>query len=219
MPVAGSLLSSLVEKLPSVQTTRGAINSSERNRYAWQLSISCGSGSRLPGGRQRRTLVTNTSPRVRPISPSRVSSSRPAWPTNGTPCLSSLAPGASPTSIRSASALPEPNTTVVREAASCGQRLHAHACRQTSLSWRRRSSTESTTCIVNRAPAHSDSGEVRTPHIAGSPYHRGHGRHRLGRTARDLFVEPQDPSLEQPASRAGTGLEPPRHPWQWPPGQ
>ena len=56
MPVAGSPRSSFVAKLPSVQTTRGAISSSWRNRYSWQFSISCGSGSRLPGGRQRRTL-------------------------------------------------------------------------------------------------------------------------------------------------------------------
>ena len=62
----------------------------------------------------------NTSPRVRPISSSSVSSSRPAWPTNGRPWRSSLAPGASPTNIRSASALPEPKTTVWRVEASCG---------------------------------------------------------------------------------------------------
>src|SRR5215203_3112475 len=42
------------------------------------------------------------------------SSSFPAWPTNGTPCLSSWKPGASPTNIRSAFGLPAPNTTCVR---------------------------------------------------------------------------------------------------------
>src|SRR3954451_6476265 len=139
MAVPGTPRSSWVEKLPSVHTARGAIRSSWRNRYSWQLSISCGSGSRLPGGRHFRTFATNTSARVMPISPSSVSSSRPAWPTNGRPCLSSFAPGASPTNIRSASALPEPKTTVWRAAASCGHLVHACACRQTALSSSRRS--------------------------------------------------------------------------------
>src|SRR6059058_1476995 len=46
------------------------------------------------------------------------SSSLPAAPTNGTPCLSSWKPGASPTNIRSAAGSPEPKTTCVRPAAS-----------------------------------------------------------------------------------------------------
>ena len=70
----------------------------------------------------------NTSARARPISPSSFSSSLPAEPTNGRPCLSSLAPGASPTNIRSASALPAPKTTVVRVAANCGHFSHPRAC-------------------------------------------------------------------------------------------
>ena len=37
--------------------------------------------------------------------------------------------GASPTNIRSASAWPEPNTTVWRLEASCGQRVQTDACR------------------------------------------------------------------------------------------
>src|SRR5690242_446286 len=48
-------------------------------------------------------------------------SSCPAAPTNGTPCLSSWKPGASPTNIRSACGFPEPKTTCVRPCAS-GQR-------------------------------------------------------------------------------------------------
>src|SRR6186997_1200088 len=47
----------------------------------------------------------------------------PAAPTNGTPCLSSWKPGASPTNIRSALGLPAPNTTCVRPCAS-RQRVH-----------------------------------------------------------------------------------------------
>ena len=94
----------------------------------------------------------NTSPRSRPISSSSLSSSLPAWPTNGRPCLSSLAPGASPTNIRSASAFPEPNTTVVRVDASCG-----HAC--------------------SRAPpGEGPSG----PHVALPARARGDGSHSTG---------------------------------------
>ena len=81
-----------------------------------------------------------TSLRDRPISSSSVSSSRPAWPTNGSPWRSSLAPGASPTNIRSASALPEPNTTVWRVEASCGHFVQSRACCQTAFSSSRRSS-------------------------------------------------------------------------------
>ena len=48
-------------------------------------------------------------------------------PDEGQPLLVLVAPGASPTNIRSASALPEPKTTVVRVAASCGQRVQSRA--------------------------------------------------------------------------------------------
>src|SRR5207247_1523247 len=53
-----------------------------------------------------------------PIPPRSWSSSFPAWPTNGKPCLSSWKPGASPTNIRSASGSPTPKTTWVRPSAS-----------------------------------------------------------------------------------------------------
>src|SRR5829696_2195783 len=46
------------------------------------------------------------------------SSSLPACPTNGYPCLSSWKPGASPTNIRSAPGSPAPKTTWVRPDAS-----------------------------------------------------------------------------------------------------
>src|SRR4051794_15604433 len=86
----------------------------------------------------------NTSPRASPISPSRRSSSCPAWPTNGTPCRSSLRPGASPTNIRSASALPDPKTTEVRVCASCGHRTQPRASASTAFSASRRSSGDGT---------------------------------------------------------------------------
>ena len=104
-----------------------------------QFSISPGRGSRLPGGRHLSTLAMKTSARLSPISPSSVSSSLPAAPTNGSPCRSSLAPGASPTNIRSASALPAPNTTDVRVAASSAQRVHARASISSSFNASRRS--------------------------------------------------------------------------------
>ena len=46
----GSPRSSLVEKFPSVQITLGSISSTWRSRYSVAVSISIGSGSRLPGG-------------------------------------------------------------------------------------------------------------------------------------------------------------------------
>src|SRR2546427_13046207 len=44
----------------------------------------------------------------------------PALPTNGSPCSSSSAPGASPTNINGESMAPTPNTTFFRDAARCG---------------------------------------------------------------------------------------------------
>ena len=112
----------LVAKFPSVAITRGSIRSIWRSRYGQQASISSGCGSRLPGGRDLRMLAMNTSSRFIPISSSSLFSSCPARPTNGRPCRSSSAPGASPTKISSASALPEPKTTLVRSACN-GQRV------------------------------------------------------------------------------------------------
>ena len=59
-------------------------------------------------------------------------------------------PGASPTNIRSASALPAPKTTVVRVAASCGQRVQPRASCRTALSSSRRSSARSCAAILDR---------------------------------------------------------------------
>ena len=121
---------SFVAKFPSVPMTRGWISSSCLYVYGWQDSISSGCGSRLPGGRQRSTFVIQTSSRVRPIPSS--SSARSPW-------RSSSAPGASPTNIRSASALPDPKTTLVRVSES-GQSSHTDASRYTFTSRSRRSS-------------------------------------------------------------------------------
>ena len=67
-----------------------------------------------------------TSSRFSPIPSSRSVRKPPARPTNGRPWRSSSAPGASPTNIRSASALPAPKTTLLRVSES-GQRSQTEA--------------------------------------------------------------------------------------------
>ena len=116
----GEPVRSFVAKLPSVQITRGSISSIWRIRCGLQASISSGCGSRLSGGRHFRTFAIKQSLRERPISSKSWSSSLPALPTKGLPCWSSWKPGASPTNMRSASALPVPNTTVVRVPSASG---------------------------------------------------------------------------------------------------
>src|SRR5215211_1327905 len=135
---------SFVAKFPSVATTFGSISSICFQRWPSHAWISSGSGSRLPGGRHFNTLTTNTSPRSRPIPASSLSSSFPAWPTNGSPCLSSWKPGASPTNIRSASGLPTPKTTCVRLWAR-RQRVQTETCSPSA--WR-----ESTRASLGIAP-------------------------------------------------------------------
>src|SRR4051794_40002100 len=132
MPVSLPL-SCFVAWLPSVAITFGLISSTWRKRYGSHASFSSGTGSRLPGGRHLSTLQTKTSARVRPIPARSLSSSFPAWPTNGSPCLSSWKPGASPTNIRSASGLPLPKTTCVRP--SCKRQ------RVQPATWRERTSS------------------------------------------------------------------------------
>src|SRR5438552_2038432 len=51
----------------------------------------------------------------------------PALPTNGSPCASSSAPGASPTNISGECMSPTPNTTFFREAARRGHFWHTLA--------------------------------------------------------------------------------------------
>ena len=92
----GLAVSSLVEKLPRVQITRGWISSTCFSRYGRQESISSGWGSRFPGGRHLRTFAMKTSSRFSPIPSSRSVRKAPARPTNGRPWRSSSAPGASP---------------------------------------------------------------------------------------------------------------------------
>src|SRR5437763_12019643 len=109
---------SFVAKLPRVATTFGWISSTCFQRWLSQAWISAVGGPRCPGGGHFSTCATKTALRLRPIPASSLSSSFPAWPTNGTPCLSSWNPGASPTNSRSACGWPEPKTTCVRPSES-----------------------------------------------------------------------------------------------------
>src|SRR5687767_12606785 len=57
----------------------------------------------------------------------------PAAPTNGSPCASSSAPGASPTNIIAALMSPTPNTTFLREAARFGHFIQTRARSRSAL--------------------------------------------------------------------------------------
>src|SRR4051812_5288866 len=82
------------------------------------------------------------------------SSSFPAAPTNGTPCLSSWKPGASPTNIRSAVGEPEPKTTCVLVAASA-QRVHE----ETTSPYAASADGATSVAAATRAPATAASAE------------------------------------------------------------
>src|SRR5437879_7361225 len=101
---------------PRMSTTFGLMSSSCCLRYGEHASATLGIGSRFMGGRHLRTLVMYTSDRLKEMRPSRVSSSLPAAPTKGSPCRSSLKPGASPTIMTSAGHGPVPGTACVRVA-------------------------------------------------------------------------------------------------------
>src|SRR3954454_11238762 len=98
---------------PRGTSSFGRMMSSCASSHGRWWATSSAFGSRFPGGRALTTFVMNTSSRWRPASSSRRSSSLPAPPTNGRPDSSSLAPGASPTSITAAVALPSPGTRFV----------------------------------------------------------------------------------------------------------
>src|SRR5438552_4579513 len=101
---------------PRIRTTLGLTSSSCCWRYGEHASASLGIGSRFIGGRHLRTLVMYTSDLLKEMRPSSVSRSLPAAPTKGSPCRSSLNPGASPTIITFAGHGPIPGTACVRVA-------------------------------------------------------------------------------------------------------
>ena len=74
------------------------------------------------------------SSRDSPIAPMILVRSSPARPTNGLPCLSSSAPGASPTNISSAFGFPTPKTVCVRKAARCSHLAQVRTASRSALS-------------------------------------------------------------------------------------
>src|SRR4051794_38290938 len=146
-----------------------------------------------------------TWPRSIPISPSSVSSNWPAWPTNGLPWRSSFLPGASPTNISSASALPIPKTRFVRLAAS-GQPRFACSSRYSSTSSARRSSGGRPTAGQDRPPGGRRRGvtgitfrSLRVHILSGA------GRYRV--RGADPLDHPADTIQPTGISHAGTGAE------------
>src|SRR5580693_3930749 len=105
---------------PSSTTSPGLTTPSSASSQNSQALISVLFGRwwirRLPRAVHLKCLtafVRYTSSRAMPLSASARSSTRPAGPTNGRPCLSSWSPGVSPTSTSAASTGPSPNTVPV----------------------------------------------------------------------------------------------------------
>src|SRR5438093_9472820 len=131
--------------------------------------------------RHLRTFAMYTSSRVRPMPASSCSSSFPAAPTNGTPCLSSWKPGASPTNMRSEFGSPEPKTTCVRPPAS------AHLVQPATTSPKARSSSARVSSVT-AATASAATAAATTAECAGLPGGADHRERRelpgdLGRAA------------------------------------
>ena len=99
--------------LPRHTITVGFIIFNCSRRYPMQASSSSGLGSRLLGGRHFKILAMYASSLESPIASRYLSRSFPDAPTKGSPCSSSLFPGASPIKSIFAFALPEPKTTFV----------------------------------------------------------------------------------------------------------
>src|SRR5439155_6410227 len=98
---------------PRHRIMRGLMSEICFQRYGSHASTSSGFGSRLFGGRDFRMFAIYTSSRLKSIAASILLRSCPARPTNGSPCLSSSAPGASPITMTFAFGLPTPKTNFV----------------------------------------------------------------------------------------------------------
>src|SRR5512132_4180437 len=95
------------------------------------------------------------------------SSSFPAAPTKGTPCLSSWKPGASPTNMRSEFGLPDPKTTCVRPPAS------AHFVQPATTSPKARSSSVRVSSVTAAtAPAATAAATAECAGLPGGADHR-----------------------------------------------
>src|SRR5439155_8023024 len=94
------------------------------------------------------------------------SSSLPAAPTKGTPCLSSWKPGASPTNIRSASGSPDPKTTCVRPPAS------AHLVQPATTSANARSSSARVSSVTAATRSAATTAAAKCAGLPGGADHR-----------------------------------------------
>src|SRR5262249_3821307 len=157
-----------------------------------------GGGAGARGGGLWRPLGRYRSSRHRPTPASSPSSSFPAWPTKGTPCLSSWKPGASPTNIRSARGLPAPKTTCVRPCAS-RQRVQEAVAAPYSSRVSTATGTALTPSSLRGTPDGHDAGppaaarSVDLDLVAGSLPEQGLPDRGVGRDpvdARDLDLEP-----------------------------
>src|SRR5579875_847295 len=83
------------------------------NVYLLEKVISAALGFLLPGGLHFTTFVMNSSSLLRDASSRASSRSSPALPTKGFPVMSSVLPGASPTSIILALSNPSPGTAFI----------------------------------------------------------------------------------------------------------
>ena len=195
MPV-GSPRSSFVAKFPSVQITRGSISSTWREQVVLagvdlgRLRVAVAGRPALQDVRDEDVVARQPDLAEELVEQLARLADERAGP-GGPRC----APGASPTNIRSASALPEPKTTVVRVAASCGQRVQPFAWWKTAFSSSRRSwALGDGTAILARRPVGSRSSLVTT-----APGYNLTGRHLRGRTAGNPS------SMTRPASPRGAG--------------
>ena len=124
---AGDLLGREVARGSRSPAARSARSGARGTASRPRSPPAAGRGCRAAG--DLRMLAMKTSSRLIPISSSSSLSSWPARPTNGRPWRSSSAPGASPTNIRSASALPAPKTDLGARPACSGQRVQPETSR------------------------------------------------------------------------------------------
>lgn len=120
--------------LPMIITALGLMASTMPTTRGQHSSCSSSRGSRFSGGRQATVLVMKVARLVTPASRSAQSSSCPAAPTNGTPCASSSAPGASPIKTSLALAEPDPKTMRLRVRESRHSQHPSH-CERTCASF------------------------------------------------------------------------------------
>src|ERR1700740_2568793 len=92
-------------------------------------------------------------------------SSCPALPTNGSPCSSSSAPGASPTNMSGESMLPTPKTTFLREEARCEHLTHAITRARNAANAAALAGSEEVKTMVGTATGEA-AGELATTGVA-----------------------------------------------------